>query len=55
MIGYPHEFIDLVAVVELSVVAVGYAAVVETVVGLTTVIEAIRPSVTELERVFDTL
>ena len=40
--------------VELSVVGVGYAAVVETVVGLTTVIEAIR-SVTELERVFDTL
>ena len=41
--------------VELSVVGVGYAAVVETVVGLTTVIEAIRLSVTELERVFDTL
>ena len=33
----------------------GYAAVVETDVELTTVIEAIRPSVTELERVFDTL
>ena len=41
--------------VELSVVGVGYAAVVETVVGLITVIEAIRPSVTEFERVFDTL
>ena len=34
---------------------VGYTAVVETVVGLTTVIGAIRPSVTELERVLDTL
>ena len=34
---------------------VGYAAVVETVVGLTTVIAVIRPGVTELERVFDTL
>ena len=57
MIGYPHkmEFIDLVVVAELSVVGVGYAAVVETVVGLTTVIEAIRPGVAELERVFDTL
>ena len=49
------EFIDLVAVTELSVVGVGYAAVVETVVGLTTVTEAIRPSVAELERAFDTL
>ena len=43
----------MVAVVKLSVVGVGYAAVVETVVGLITVIEAIRPSITELERVFD--
>ena len=41
--------------VELSVLGVGYAVVAETVVGLTTVIEAIRPSVAELERVFDTL
>ena len=50
-------FIDFVAVVELSiVVGVGYAAVVETVVvGLTTVDEALRPSVAELERVSDTL
>ena len=30
---------------------VEYTAVVETVVGLTTVIEAIRPGVAELERV----
>ena len=35
---------------------VGYTPVVETVVGLTTVIEAtIRPGVAELERAFDTL
>ena len=34
---------------------VGYAAVVEIFVGLTTVIESIRPSVAELERIFDTL
>ena len=40
---------------ELSVVGVGYVAVVETVVGLTTVIVGIRPGVAELERVFDTL
>ena len=33
----------------------GFAAVVETVVGLTTVAEAIRPSVVELERVSDIL
>ena len=49
------EFIDLVAVAELSVMGVGYAAVVETVVGLTTVIEAIRPGVAELEGIFHTL
>ena len=43
--------------VELSVIGVGYTyiAVVETVVGLTTVIEAIKPGVVELERVFDTM
>ena len=34
---------------------VGYATEVESVVGLQTVIEAVRPSVAELERVFDTL
>ena len=33
---------------------VGYAAVVETVVGLTTVVEAIRPGVAELEGIFHT-
>ena len=49
------EFFDLVAVAELSVVGVGYANVVESVVGLQTVIEAIRPGVAELEMVFDTL
>ena len=34
---------------------VGYATVVESVVGLQTVIKAIRPDVEELERIFDTL
>ena len=34
---------------------VEYAAVVETVVELTIVIEAIRPGVAELEKIFDTL
>ena len=32
-----------------------YVAVVETIVGLKTVIEAIKPGVTELDRVFDTM
>ena len=54
-IGYPQkqsEFIDLVAVVEVSVVVgVVSAVIVETHVGLTTIVEVIRPSVAELEKV----
>ena len=50
------EFIDLVAVAELSVVVgVGSAAIVETVALVETVTEALRPSVAESERVTDTL
>ena len=42
--------------VELSVVVgLGSIVIVETVDGLTTVVEALRPSVAELERITDTI
>ena len=52
----PTVFFDLVAMAELSVVVgMGSATLIETVVGLTSVVKTIRPSVAGLERVSDTL